>query len=116
MINLDKLFSKNTIVSTSIGTLMLIAGGVWFVGVEVVHAMEQIKYNATEIRKLKVFDAENKLAGLRSEERLLMREREKNPDSTLVHKQLDDVQNDLHKWRLKRDCLINPDRKKCEVR
>ncbi|GAF74976.1 unnamed protein product, partial [marine sediment metagenome] len=110
MINLDKIFSKNAVISSSIGTLMVIAGGVWFVGVEVVQAMEQIRLNSHEIRKLKIYTAENEMAGLRSEQRLLLREIEKSPDSELLTKQLDDVKNSLHTWELLRDCLIDPEK------
>ncbi|MBT8439844.1 MAG: DUF4062 domain-containing protein [Gammaproteobacteria bacterium] len=105
--------NKKTLVSTSIGTLMAAAGGLWVVAGEFNEAVAQINLNATSIKSLEIRSIDSELASLRKERRALNRELREYPEDPVIMEDLEAVDDEITDLVLIRECLVDPEIEVC---
>jgi len=106
--------NKKTIVSTSIGTLMAAAGGMWVVSGELQAAAAQIAMNTQSIQQLELRSVNSEIARLKTERRSLNRQARQYPNNTLLIEQLEEVQDEIDALIVVRDCMIDPTKEVCQ--
>jgi len=105
--------NKKTLVSTSIGTLMAAAGGLWVVAGDFNAAVAQIERNTLQIQSLEIRSVDSELTGLRKEKRSLNRELREYPGDVILIEDLEEVDDEITELEKIRDCLVNPDIEVC---
>jgi hypothetical protein len=108
------LLSKKTIVSTSIGTLLTMSGGIYMASEKVNAATTQIAMNTVSIQSLELRMIQSDIADLKQERRDLKRELREDPENPYVLQDLEEVEDELHALELVRECLIDPEREVCD--
>jgi hypothetical protein len=106
--------SKKTLVSTSIGTLMAAAGGLWVIAADFNEAVAQINSNTKSIESLEIRSIDSELGGLRKEKRALNRELRQYPEDMILLYDLEEVEDEMAVLSLIRECLIDPNKEVCQ--
>ena len=105
--------NKKTLVSTSIGTLMAAAGGLWVVAGDFNEAVAQIQQNTLQIKSLEIRSIDSELSGLRKEKRTINRELREYPDDIILLEDLEEVDDEIRELEGIRECIVNPDIEVC---
>jgi len=113
-IPLKNLLNKKTIVSTSIGTLMALSGGIYIASEKVNATVFQVAANVLSIQSLEVRAIQSDIALLKKEERELRRELRGDPENEYILIDLEEVEDELEELELVRECMLDPEQEVCQ--
>ena len=107
------LLNKKTIISTSVGTLMAVAVGIYTVSDKVQATVFQVAANVVSIQSLELRAVLKDIAYLKKEQRELNRELRGNPNDDNIIEDIEEVEDELEALELVRDCLLDPEKEVC---
>jgi hypothetical protein len=110
---LKTLLNKKTIVSTSIGTLMAMTGGVYLASEKVQATVYQVAANTTAIETIKINNVRRYIADLKRERRELRRELRASPDDPYLLEDMDEVEDTIEAAEHVLECLTDPESEVC---
>ena len=108
------LLSKKTVISTSVGTIMACASGLWVVAADFNHAVAQIESNKKSIQSLEVRAIDSELTMLRKERRELNRNIREHGEDAYILEDLEEVEDEIGELTEIRACLIDPAKEVCK--
>jgi len=108
------MISKKTVISTSVGTIMACASGLWVIAADFNTAVAQIESNKKSIQSLEIRAIDSELTMLRKERRELNRMLREHPvDSNLLEDQ-EEVDDEIAELTEIRACLIDSTKEVCK--
>ena len=101
--------NKKTLVSTSVGTLMAAAGGLWVVAGDFNEAQAQIDQNTMSIKSMEIQWIDSDLRDLKKERRELNREMRAHPNDLILLEDSEENADDIAELMEVKECLLNPE-------
>ena len=112
-VELKTLLNKKTIVSTSIGTLMALSGGVWVAANEVHEVKVQVAANANHIEAFDVRSVDMRLELAKQERREIRRALRAHPADQYLLEDRDEVEDKITALEALRECVLDPEVVEC---